>query len=70
MDDAVDDNRRARDPKKKYMEMLQEVADRRLDEVCIELDDLDAVGDLNALIPWTTTSADCIISVRKELRGR
>lgn len=32
-----------RDPKKKYMEMLQRVADRHTSEVMIELDDLDAV---------------------------
>ena len=36
-----------RDPKKKYMEMLQRVADRHTSEVMIELDDLDAVCS-----PW------------------
>ena len=30
--------------KKKYMEMLQQVADRQISEVMIELDDLDNVG--------------------------
>lgn len=33
--------RRQRDPKQKYMEILQSVADRHTSEVCIELDDLD-----------------------------
>lgn len=52
MDDIADGNGRQtnrrtgkdRDPKKKYMEMLQRVADRHTSEVIIELDDLDAVG--------------------------
>ena len=52
MDDVADGNggtrsnqRRTneRNPKKKYMEMLQKVADRHTSEVVIELDDLDAV---------------------------
>ena len=30
-------------PKHKYMDILQRVADRRINEVCIELDDLDNV---------------------------
>ncbi|MCJ1485786.1 Mcm2-7 hexameric complex component [Schaereria dolodes] len=51
MDDVADGNggtrsnqRRTneRNPKKKYMEMLQKVADRHTSEVVIELDDLDA----------------------------
>ncbi|SLM40032.1 dna replication licensing factor mcm7 [Lasallia pustulata] len=50
MDDVVDDNKRQsnrttakdRHLKKKYMEMLQRVADRHTSEVTIELDDLDA----------------------------
>lgn len=54
MDDVVDDNKRQsnrttakdRHLKKKYMEMLQRVADRHTSEVTIELDDLDAVGSL------------------------
>lgn len=33
------------DPKKKYMDMLQRVADRKLSEVMIELDDLENVSD-------------------------
>lgn len=33
----------SRDPKKKYMHMLQRVADRQLSEVTIELDDLQNV---------------------------
>lgn len=52
MEDAADANgeirpdrrsHRDRDPKKKYMELLQNVADRQCSEICIELDDLDAV---------------------------
>lgn len=51
MDDVADGNGRQssrrtakdRDPKKKYMEMLQNVADRHTSEVTIELDDLEAV---------------------------
>jgi len=34
---------RRQDPKKKYMAMLQDVADRYTSEVMIELDDLDVV---------------------------
>lgn len=34
---------RRQDPKKKYMAMLQDVADRYTSEVMIELDDLDIV---------------------------
>ena len=32
------------EPKRKYMDILQKVADRQLAEICIELDDLDAVS--------------------------
>ena len=32
------------EPRRKYMDMLQKVADRQLNEVTIELDDLDLVG--------------------------
>ena len=56
MEDAVDTNRKERDPKKKYMEMLQNVADRRLAEVCIELDDLDAVGTIDSAIHHILTT--------------
>lgn len=35
-----------RDPKKKYMQMLQDVADRVTSQITIDLDDLDAVGIL------------------------
>ena len=53
MDDVPDSHgrqsarrtRKDRDPKKKYMEMLQRVADRHRSEVMIELDDLDAVSN-------------------------
>jgi len=37
-------NGRSREPKRKYMEMLQKVADRQLNQVTIELDDLENVG--------------------------
>lgn len=43
---------RDRDPKKKYMEVLQKVADRQTSEVCIELDDLDTVCMSGALV-WS-----------------
>ncbi len=33
-----------RAPKRKYMDMLQQVADRKISEVCVELDDLDNVS--------------------------
>lgn len=46
--DESDDNgpqtsRPARNPKHKYMQLLQDVADRRTNHVLIELDDLDQV---------------------------
>jgi DNA replication licensing factor MCM7 len=44
VDRSAGQNGRARDPKLKYMEILQSVADRLTSEICIELDDLDAVG--------------------------
>ena len=52
MEDARDEegkekNSRSRkfaDPKKKYMNMLQQVADRQISEVTIELDDLENVS--------------------------
>ena len=37
-------NQPFREPRRKYMDMLQKVADRELDEITIELDDLDNVG--------------------------
>lgn len=49
VDDERDGNRTVRRPgqggqtKKKYMEMLQKVADRQISEVTIELDDLEKV---------------------------
>ena len=48
--DDVADGKAARhpeqhnEPKRKYMDMLQRVADRQIGEVTIELDDLDNVG--------------------------
>lgn len=54
MDDADDetggqrqDGRRRREPKLKYMEVLQEVANRERSDILIELDDLAAVGILS-----------------------
>ena len=49
MEDAAGDkdgrrNGASREPKRKYMDMLQKVADRQTNEVVIELDDLDNVG--------------------------
>ena len=54
MDDVAQPNGNAstrrrekdRDPKKKYMEILQKVVDRQIDQVTIELDDLDSVSIL------------------------
>ena len=34
---------RDREPRKKYMDVLQEVADRKLSEICVDLDDLATV---------------------------
>ena len=58
MDDVADGNgtsrlnrRTRRDPKRKYMDMLQQVADRHVSEICIELDDLDTVRSANEP-PW------------------
>jgi DNA replication licensing factor MCM7 len=47
-DDEEQERRRlekakSRVPQHKYRDMLQELADRKLDEVMIELDDLDTV---------------------------
>jgi DNA replication licensing factor MCM7 len=36
-------NRRQRDPKHKYMQVLQDVADRKRTNILVELDDLDTV---------------------------
>ena len=42
--DARRPNGQHKEARTKYMDMLQKVADRDLDEVTIELDDLDNVG--------------------------
>lgn len=49
MDDADEENGsrsrpRRRDPKRKYMELLQDIADRKKDHLYIDLDDLDEVN--------------------------
>ncbi len=56
--DDVDDGKASRskpgqypDPKKKYMDMLQKVVDRKLSEVTIELDDLENVSAGEAKFP-------------------
>ena len=63
MDDAADGtvapraNRRGdsnRDPKVKYMEILQDVADRKVSEICIELDDLDIVSLIQIISIFVT----------------
>ena len=43
-EDGTLQSRRRREPKIKYMQMLQEVADRERTHILIELDDLDTVS--------------------------
>jgi DNA replication licensing factor MCM7 len=43
MEDGTTERRR-RDPKVKYMQILQDIADRVKDNIVIELDDLDSVS--------------------------
>ena len=43
LDDVADEDRSRRRPKRKYMEMLQEVADRERQNIVVELDDLNEV---------------------------
>lgn len=52
-------SRRNRSPKVKYMQMLQEVANRTRNSVLIELDDLDEVRKLSQmpLAAFLTASA-------------
>ncbi|KAJ9606198.1 DNA replication licensing factor MCM7 [Cladophialophora chaetospira] len=49
MDDVADEDRSRRRPKRKYVDMLQEVADRERQNIVIELDDLqefeESLGD-------------------------
>ena len=40
------------DPKKKYVDILQRVADRQLSEICIELDDVEAVSGITVPRFW------------------
>jgi DNA replication licensing factor MCM7 len=40
---AAETRRRDRNPKQKYIQMLQDVADRARSEIQIDLDDLDTV---------------------------
>ena len=52
MDDVINEKEKRRrpgqstEPGRKYMDMLQKVADREADQVTIELDDLDNVRNL------------------------
>lgn len=54
--DDVTDGKAARhtgqhtEPKRKYMDMLQKVADRQIGEVTIELDDLDNVSETSEFV--------------------
>lgn len=43
MDDVTDNANTRRRPKRKYMEMLQEVADRERQNILVDLDDLQEV---------------------------
>ncbi len=43
MDDVADEDRSRRRPKRKYMDMLQEVANRDRQNIVVELDDLQEV---------------------------
>ena len=44
-------NSQTRSPKRKYMEVLQDVADRKRQDICIELDDLAIVGKKPLKVP-------------------
>ena len=74
MDDVANDKeprqrgRQFAEPKKKYMDILQKVADRQTNEVMIELDDLDNVG-ISAVKPCSNEyAANLVRPVRKRLR--
>ena len=43
MDDVADESATRRRPKRKYLDMLQEVADRERQNILVELDDLQEV---------------------------
>ncbi|KAL6250524.1 DNA replication licensing factor MCM7 [Rhinocladiella similis] len=45
MDDVTDDSNSRRRPKRKYLEMLQEVADRERQNILVDLDDLQEFED-------------------------
>lgn len=45
--DARQPNRSSKEARRKYLDMLQDVADRKANEVTIELDDLDNVSRSN-----------------------
>lgn len=49
------------DPKKKYMHMLQRVADRQISEVTIELDDLQKVRTFSRAFPWNASLISLIV---------
>lgn len=55
MDDVADGKAarhagQPKEPKRKYIDMLQKVADRQIGEVTIELDDLDNVSEPRDLV--------------------
>ena len=60
-------NAQYKEPKRKYIDMLQKVADRHISEVTIELDDLDNVRFLRTRALYI---ADILLKVRKVFRRR
>lgn len=64
MDDAIAAKEKqrptgaAKGPRRKYMDQLQEVADRKRDEVLIELDDVDNVGSLDRRVVRHANNTD------------
>ena len=52
-------NGQHQEPRRKYMDMLQKVADRSINEVTIELDDLDNVCPAFQLLPVNANGSEC-----------
>lgn len=69
MDDVTNDKEqrrrtaRSNEPRQKYMDMLQKVSDRELNQVTIELDDLDNVSICEGAQTALKTSANSSHSV-------
>ena len=62
MDDADDDRTRSsRRPKRKYMDMLQEVANRDRQNIVVELDDLQEVCLLSSTSPGQSIDRYAIV---------